>query len=121
MQEKRKEPRYPINNALRVADVTCGQLPHSEAFYRVLGADISRTGASFTTWDPVDGEVVFALGNPPDLTYVIGRVAHCGESYDNASQLFRVGCEFTGRATPDSTGQLVRQEGATFVLASDDH
>ena len=63
MHDEQQEPRYPINSPLRVAEVIDGQLPGVDAFYRVRGADLSRTGVTFLQIDLIDpeSEVVFKL------------------------------------------------------------
>jgi hypothetical protein len=75
-------------------------------FYQVQCIDISRTGISFYTYEPLPGdEVIIAIGTTADAVYVRSRVANSVRLEDSDGVRYRVGCEFVERMGPKKSDQ----------------
>jgi hypothetical protein len=70
-------------------------------FYQVQCIDISRTGISFYTYEPLPSdEVIIAIGTTADAVYVRSRVANTVRLEDADGVRYRVGCELLERMGP---------------------
>ena len=75
-------------------------------FYQVQCIDISRTGISFYTYEPVPSdEVIIAIGTTADAVYVRSRVANSVRLEDSDGVRSRVGCELVERMGPKKSDQ----------------
>ncbi|HEY2841073.1 MAG TPA: diguanylate cyclase [Pirellulales bacterium] len=96
--DRRNQPRRPFPTNQFVAPYVEGRLPTRETFVQVRCHDISSGGFSFLLPQPPDFDLfVVALGMPPNVTYLTGRVMHTTPSPPGHESQFLVGCRFTGR------------------------
>jgi hypothetical protein len=113
MQDSRSAARYAFGVEQRVATMVAGEMPTLDDFQPVRCADISRSGfAFFQTARPDFSSVMLALGLPPEITYLMGRVIHARLIEMCGMLVFRVGCRFTAHAVWD-------EEAHTFVTRDD--
>ena len=98
--ERRSRPRRPYPYHQLIAPVVAGTLPARKQFVHVRCHDIASGGFSFSSPTPptVDSYVV-ALGNPPDLTYLMAQVVHVTRVEHDGQRSYLVGCNYTGRVT----------------------
>jgi diguanylate cyclase (GGDEF)-like protein len=96
--DRRNQPRRPFPTNQFVAPYVEGRLPTRETFVQVRCHDISSGGFSFLLSQPPEFETfVVALGMPPNVTYLTGRVMHSTPAPADDNSMFLVGCRFTGR------------------------
>jgi hypothetical protein len=97
-QDRRVSPRRPHRVFQWIAPCIDGRLPEQSMFYQVQCIDISRTGISFFTYEPLPSdELIIAIGTTADAVYVRSRVANNVRVEDSEGVRFRVGCEFVER------------------------
>lgn len=102
MQEKRATVRHSFGVEQVVAGLADGQMPDPEAFERVRFIDISKDGVAFFLGHrPEHQDLVIGLGIPPNIVYLLARVAHVEMIELCGNLVYRVGCQFTGRAEWD--------------------
>ena len=96
--DRRGQPRRPFPTNQFIAPYLNGKLPTREMFQQVLCHDISSGGFSFLLpQPPAFDSIIVALGMPPNVTYLSGRVVHTSESSPNGQSMYLVGCRFLGR------------------------
>ena len=99
--DRRVSPRRPHRVFQWIAPCIEGRLPEQSMFYQVQCIDISRTGISFYTYEPLQSdEVIIAIGTTVDAVYVRSRVANSVRLEDSDGVRYRVGCEFVERMGP---------------------
>jgi hypothetical protein len=104
--DRRVSPRRPHRVFQWIAPCIDGRLPDQSMFYQVQCIDISRTGISFYTYEPLPGdEVIIAIGTTADAVYVRSRVANSVRLEDSDGVRYRVGCEFVERMGPKQSDQ----------------
>lgn len=97
-REKRLLPRYTFGLEQQIAEIQDGALPSPDAFESVRCVDISRGGFAFYRKTlPASGEIVIALGEPPDLTYLTARIVQSATIDRYGHTFFRIGCQFNDR------------------------
>ena len=112
MQEKRATFRHSFGVEQRIAGLIDGQMPSPSDFETVRCIDISQDGIGFYQKTRPDyQELVVGLGIPPQVVYMTARVAHVEMIELCGTLVFRVGCEFTGRAEWDVPPETVLREG----------
>jgi hypothetical protein len=111
MQEKRATARHSFGVEQMVAPMWGEEFPPSESFMTVRCIDISKDGFAFYQQDrPNYQQLVVALGLEPNITYLLARIAHFEMIELCGNLVFRVGCEFTGRARwSDNPKQVLQQ------------
>ena len=98
--ELRASTRQAYGYRQRIAPMFGSRVPAPERFYEVLCGDISGGGISFyLDHRPEFDELVVALGQPPEVIYVAGRVAHVKPVVRGGAVMFRVGCSFSHRVS----------------------
>ena len=99
--DRRVSPRRPHRVFQWIAPCIDGQLPDQSMFYQVQCIDISRTGISFYTYEPLPSDdVIIAIGTTADAVYVRSRVANSVRLEDSDGVRYRVGCELLERMGP---------------------
>jgi hypothetical protein len=99
MQDKRAATRYSFGVEQIVAGTIDGQMPPDADFSAVRCIDICQTGLAFyQTHRPNCKELVVGLGIEPNIVYLLARVVHVEMIELCGNLVFRVACEFTGRA-----------------------
>ncbi len=99
MQEKRATIRHSFGVEQRIAESQDGQMPASDAFCTVRCVDISPAGFAFYIENrPTCNSLVVELGIVPNVVYLTANVKHFEMIEFCGNLVFRVGCEFTGRA-----------------------
>ena len=115
--DRRISPRRPHRVFQWIAPCINGRLPEQTMFYQVQCIDISRTGISFFSYEPLPSdEVIIAIGTTADAVYVRSRVANCVRLEDSEGVRYRVGCEFLERLGPradNTAGTAAQQPAAT--------
>lgn len=103
----RKSPRNPFLCTQMLGAVDEDHLPAVDELEQITCENVSCGGIAFYREGLPDfSECVIALGRPPELTYILARVAHI-------DPVFRVGCQFLRKLAVDpATGRLVDAEGA---------
>jgi PAS domain S-box-containing protein len=97
--ERRKRPRRSYPYRQMIASVVDGKLPEPDSFQAVTCNDIGAGGFSFLTHRPLPSDtLVVALGNPPQLTYLMAKVIHVNRVEQEGKWVFLVGCTYSGRA-----------------------
>ena len=97
--ERRKRPRRSYPYLQKIAPVIGGKLPDQDDFGNVQCNDIAAGGfAYFSDSAPPSDILVVALGVPPKVTYLTGKVAHSTKIRRNGRDQFVIGCNYTGRA-----------------------
>ncbi len=110
-RDNRQTPRFPFRAVQYLAEIVGGQLPNPDAFERVQCVDISRSGFAFCRMTlPGSDELVIALGEPPDITYLRARVVQWRTVVRQGQELFRIGCQFTGRADLEDHSLVLKQQ-----------
>jgi hypothetical protein len=100
-EDRRVSPRRPHRVFQWIAPCIDGRLPDQSMFYQVQCIDISRTGISFYTYEPLPSDdVIVAIGTTADAVYVRSRVANCVRLEDSEGVRYRVGCELLERMGP---------------------
>lgn len=96
--EMRSSVRHPYLHHIQVARLDNGDPPPAaDEFQEVLCEDLSTGGAAVFLKDRPDSEMfIVGLGEPPNRTYLLARVAH-------VEPVFRVGCQFLRRLQVDPT------------------
>jgi hypothetical protein len=108
--ENRRGKRYPFNVEQRIAEIVDGQMPAADKFESVQCIDISRSGFAFYSRTlPQVSEVIVALGKDPDIVYVTARVVQSRVVKRDGQPVFRVGCHFTGRLSPQGQSLSLTQ------------
>ncbi len=96
--DNRLAPRFAFGAVQRIAIIVDDELPDPDSFESVRCVDISRTGCAFYRRTlPESSDLVVALGDPPDLTYLTARVVQSSMVDRWGHLFFRIGCQFTGR------------------------
>lgn len=96
--DRRGQPRRPFPTNQFIAPYLNGQLPTRDMFQQVLCHDISSGGFSFLLPQPPRFDsIIVALGMPPNVTYLTGRIVHTSASNPNGQSMYLVGCRFMGR------------------------
>jgi hypothetical protein len=99
--DRRVSPRRPHRVFQWIAPCIDGRLPDQSMFYQVQCIDISRTGISFYTYEPLPSDdVIIAIGTTADAVYVRSRVANSVRLEDADGVRYRVGCELLERMGP---------------------
>lgn len=112
--DRRGQPRRPFPTNQFIAPYLNGKLPTREMFQQVLCHDISSGGFSFLLpRPPAFDSIIVALGMPPNVTYLSGRVVHTSASSPNGQSMFLVGCRFVGRVELNIECADARLEAAT--------
>lgn len=112
MQEKRATMRHSFGVEQIVAGTVDGKMPPLESFRRVRCIDISKDGFAYYQEERPDyAELVVGLGLPPNVVYLQARVAHSEMIELCGNLVFRVGCEFTGRAQWNEQPEDVLSQG----------
>lgn len=112
--DRRGQPRRPFPTNQFIAPYLNGKLPTREMFQQVLCHDISSGGFSFhLPQPPAFDSIIVALGMPPNVTYLSGRVVHTSASSPNGQSMFLVGCRFVGRVELNIECADARLEAAT--------
>ena len=96
ISERRAVEREGYCCAIRVADLTNGQIPPEHKFLDVETRDLSPDGVSFLAIVPPEKEhIVFWLGGNLSPIYVVARVVHKQPGYWTAhGPQWLIGCEF---------------------------
>ncbi len=105
--EKRSSVRHPYLHHIQVAGLADGDgPPAADQFQEVLCEDLSTGGAAVFLKAPPDSDTfIVGLGQPPNRTYLLARVAH-------VEPVFRVGCQFLRRLQLDpDTGEWIGLPG----------
>jgi len=98
-RERRSRPRRSYPYSQSIAPIFEGKLPDRNAFTRIECNDIGAGGFSFLSSKPLDSDtLVVALGNPPDLTYLIAQIAHVTRVEQDGKHKYLIGCNYIGRA-----------------------
>ena len=96
--DRRGQPRRPFPTNQFIAPYLNGKLPTREMFQQVLCHDISSGGFSFLLDQPPEFDsIIVALGMPPNVTYLTGRIVHTRNNSPNGESMFLVGCRFLSR------------------------
>ncbi len=104
--DRRVSPRRPHRVFQWIAPCIDGRLPDQSMFYQVQCIDISRTGVSFYTYEPLPSdEVIIAIGTTADAVYVRSRVANTVRLEDSDGVRYRIGCELVERMGPKKSDQ----------------
>jgi diguanylate cyclase len=112
--DRRGQPRRPFPTNQFIAPYLNGKLPTREMFQQVLCHDISSGGFSFLLpQPPAFDSIIVALGMPPNVTYLSGRVVHTSASSPNGQSMVLVGCRFLGRVELNIECADARLEAAT--------
>ena len=99
MQDNRTTTRHSFGVEQIIAGTIDGQMPPDANFSRVRCVDISQAGMAFyQEHRPTCNEVVVGLGIEPNVVFLLARVVHVEMIELCGNLVFRVGCEFTGRA-----------------------
>lgn len=98
----RKSPREPFLCVQMIGVAEKADLPSADSFHEITCENVSRGGIAFyLDHVPEFDQCVIALGRPPELTYLLARVAH-------VDPVYRVGCQFLRKLTVNpATGQLL--------------
>jgi len=100
-RERRQRPRraYPYHQL--IAPIVDGTLPDRGKFKHLPCHDISSGGFAFVSpGPPASDAFVVALGNPPNLTYLMSQVAHVTRIEQDGQRMYLIGCNYTGRVVP---------------------
>jgi len=99
MHEKRATTRHSFGVEQVVADLVDDQFPRSSAFREIRCIDISQDGiAFFQSHRPACRNLIIGLGIKPNVVYLTARVIHFELLEICGNLVYRVGCQFTGRA-----------------------
>ncbi|HUY89465.1 MAG TPA: GGDEF domain-containing protein [Pirellulales bacterium] len=112
--DRRGQPRRPFPTNQFIAPYLNGQIPTRDMFQQVLCHDISSGGFSFLLPQPPRFDsIIVALGMPPNVTYLTGRIVHTSASSPNGQSMYLVGCRFMGRIELNIECADARLEAAT--------
>jgi hypothetical protein len=97
-EQMRSSPRKTFKCNQRVAPLCSDLPPQKDEYFNVECNDISQGGISFYLKRPPGCErFAVVLGQKPNITTLIGRVASSKEVMHNDERMFLVGCQFVGR------------------------
>lgn len=100
-RETRTNARRSFNYKQLIAPIYEGVMPSREEFFQVTCENISAGGFAFYVEDEPDFEyLVVALGQEPILTFFSARVTRVMYKEHEGSNLYLVGCRFSGRVRP---------------------
>jgi hypothetical protein len=97
-EKMRSSPRVTFKCNQRIAPLHKDLPPQKDEYFNVECNDISKGGISFYLKRPPGCErFAVVLGQKPNITTLIGRVASTREVTHNGERMFLVGCQFVGR------------------------
>ncbi len=110
--ENRRLHRYSFGIEQQIAEIVNGVIPPLDAFEGVRCVDVSSQGFAFYRRTlPESSELIVAVGEGPDVTYLTAHVVHSSMLERWGHTFFRIGCQFTGHMDlPDYTLASKRQQ-----------
>jgi hypothetical protein len=98
--DRRKLDRRPFPYMQCLAPIYDGQTPSVEMFREVQCRDLSTTGFSYQSAEiPTYRQVLVAFGKQGHLICMVAEIVHVTLVNDNGTELFLIGCKYTGRVT----------------------